>query len=713
MNDCLAHIFPQPQHIGRGEGWLALGDPATPCTLVVSPSADPMEQAAAARIRSALPGIFADAEGDASHSAGAVLILGAAARSVLAGELAALPDHPEAYCLSVDGNRIGLVGRGTSGTLYATETLLQIVRRERGQVLVPRVTISDWPDLRFRGLYVESKWGPDLMTLDDWKELIDLMVRLKLNSLGVGIYGCWGLQYPGQMTEWVMVPFPKYPRLRTPKDIRYYSPKAGEHIHARYLPTMVEQDLFGEVVAYGRSRGVVVRPHFNGPGHNTVIPREYPDVSARDEQGNPTGYGYCLTGEATYTLLFDLYDSIVERYLRPNGVTWWHMGMDEVYPVEGIDPADERRLVDPWCKCPRCRATSREDLLLDFAFRCLHHLREQGMDNITIWYDCLERMGITDRFGQRLEAEGLKPYVVVQWWRYGDMLPTPRSDVSRTWVTPMAGYYNWMFHGSYLFNIGPFLRIGHEHGSEGADAYCTYDHSYHRNYTALSELAWNRSTSGMIDGFQAKYAAWLFPDDARRGTEALHRFDEVFGSPPARAMLDNLIYYWYSYPARRIDYPRELFCRLLDDRTRTLNAIETCVPPLSEARRLLGEFRAQATDQRLVDNLIFECQRVLMVVGAYRDGLRAIQHYRLAAGSSDSSSALDRANQAAQAALNGMENLLADYERVKPYYLQPQGMRDLTYLRDFVAALRDELADVSKLAEAGRSLPDHLATLGT
>ncbi len=63
---------------------------------------------------------------------------------------------------------------------------------------------------------------------------------------------------------------------------------------------MVTEDFFGEVVAYGRERGVLVRPHFNTPGHNTLIPRLIPATSAKDEKGIPTGYGFCLTTPKTY-----------------------------------------------------------------------------------------------------------------------------------------------------------------------------------------------------------------------------------------------------------------------------------------------------------------------------------------------------------------------------------------------------------------------------
>src|SRR5690606_24989711 len=128
-------------------------------------------------------------------------------------------------------------------------------------------------------------------------------------ALGIGAYGCWVVQYGGKRTEFLMVPFPDDPDLKTPKTLRYYSPSAGEWQVLEYLPTMVDEDLFGEIVAYGKANGVVVRPHFNSPGHNTLIPRVYPEISARDEQGSPIGYGFCLSNEETWATIFRLYDS--------------------------------------------------------------------------------------------------------------------------------------------------------------------------------------------------------------------------------------------------------------------------------------------------------------------------------------------------------------------------------------------------------------------
>jgi hypothetical protein len=116
-----------------------------------------------------------------------------------------------------------------------------------------------------------------------------------------------------------MLPLPEVPGAATPKTIRYYSPAAGTEQVLTYRPAMFEEDFFGQLVAYGRSRGVTVRPQFNSLGHNTLIPRLVPEVSARDVEGNPTGYGYCLSAPQTEQLVFRMYDRILDTYLLPHG----------------------------------------------------------------------------------------------------------------------------------------------------------------------------------------------------------------------------------------------------------------------------------------------------------------------------------------------------------------------------------------------------------
>ena len=96
----------------------------------------------------------------------------------------------EAY--SIELRRAGgtLQAATLAGAYLGCQTFYHLLSDE----VLPDARIADWPDLRYRGLYIESKWGPDLMTLADWQEMIDDLARMKFNSVGIGVYGCWNVQ---------------------------------------------------------------------------------------------------------------------------------------------------------------------------------------------------------------------------------------------------------------------------------------------------------------------------------------------------------------------------------------------------------------------------------------------------------------------------------------------------------------------------------------
>ena len=48
-----------------------------------------------------------------------------------------------------------------------------------------------------RGHFMECRYGSDFMTLDDRKDAIDYFADMKINTLIIGLYGCWPRQYDG------------------------------------------------------------------------------------------------------------------------------------------------------------------------------------------------------------------------------------------------------------------------------------------------------------------------------------------------------------------------------------------------------------------------------------------------------------------------------------------------------------------------------------
>ncbi len=284
----------------------------------------------------------------------------------------------QAYKIVVNKNGITLTGYGEAGVYYAVTTLLQTVEVVNNEVLVPEMKMIDYPDLRTRGHFLETRYGSNLMTLDDWKEVIDNMVSMKHNQLAVSLYGCWQMQYDGIISEYVYIPIPQYPLLKSDVVKKYYSPKKGGWVNEVVEVPMVKEDFFGELIAYGKSKGVEVFPLWNSYGHNTLIPRMYPEV-APIVDGEPQKVGFCVSSPKTYELLFNIYDYIIDKYLKPNGIESFHIGLDEVRDERGVDLDAPDKLYTPLCQCPECAKLSKQEKMIGHAIKLISYLKSRGM----------------------------------------------------------------------------------------------------------------------------------------------------------------------------------------------------------------------------------------------------------------------------------------------------------------------------------------------
>ena len=310
----------------------------------------------------------------------------------------------EYYEVEVQDNRVFVRTASQAGALWGTHTLGAIYRAAAQEIPIPNMLIRDWPELRTRGIFVESKWGPDRMALVDWQTVIDRIADMKMNCLGVGIYGCWGnCRYEGKPTEFLMVPVPENEELKTEKHLRWFSPDDEEWCEEDYLPEMFEFDFLGDVVAYGLEKGVTVVPFVNSLGHNTMIPRVMPEVSAKNEDGSPRGIGYCLSSPKTREFLETFYGGIIERYFEGQ-TKLFHVQLDEVWP-DYPDPDDASKRVDPWCECPECKARDSEENLQEYIVWLVKMLTEKGVERVVMWNDQLTRHmdALDETFVQRLK----------------------------------------------------------------------------------------------------------------------------------------------------------------------------------------------------------------------------------------------------------------------------------------------------------------------
>ncbi len=490
----------------------------------------------------------------------------------------AIPDtitknHNQAYSLTVRNDTIDIIGYGDAGLYYAVTTFLQCIEFDGDIIYINEMDIIDWPDLKNRGHFVECRFGSNLMTLDDWKEVVDDIASCKMNQLCVALYGCWCIQYDKIRSEYLYIPVPKYPKLKSDVIKHYYSPNEHKWIKEKVEVPMVRDDFFGDLIAYGKSRGVEVLPLWNSYGHNSLLPKNYLEVAPIID-GKPAKNSLCVSSPKTYEMLFDIFDYIIDKYLKPNEIESFHIGMDEVRNEAGIDIDNMLTAYSPWCECPECSKLSNEEKFRNHALKLITHLKKRGMKNIYIYCDMIERIMDPKDFKKMLIDNDLLDVTVIDWWTYRNQKENLRFNTTlpelgiRSVVKPHNSYFHWNTSRDTVGNVYYLCEMAKNENAEGFQSYCGWDRTNDKNHVSMADYTWNFDGTGDIATFNERYAYREFGaafDDAKA---ALALFDKVTEEEPTNPINErdtigngymfqrSFAYYFYTYIAKDKPYPR-------------------------------------------------------------------------------------------------------------------------------------------------------------
>lgn len=587
-------------------------------------------------------------------------------------------EEGEGYRLHADRKGARLSG-GPKGILYAVQTLLRLMESETTpeSPAVPLVSIEDRPDVPIRGLFIECHWGSDLMDEQDWQSMIDEMVSLKLNTLNIGLYGCWYSRHPdseGSAPEFLFAPVIDDPNRLPPSSVRYFDPETNRWETKRYTPVMYERDLFGSLIGYAAERGIRVVPLFNGPGHSTLLPKLYPHISAVNEQGQPTGYGYTLEHPDTLPMLKRINERIVERYMKPYGQTWFHIGVDEVARWSGADLASH---------------TPRE-LICRYIVELGSHLVGLGMEKVILWHDCAEHLtGFDEPFEQMLREHGLAGKIVIHWWKYGEPeLGIRQVPGTENWVAPCAGYTGSMFAQDYLDNIDMMVDDGSRADLQGVVPYMMYSPTQRRNVAYVAEKSWN--VQARADDFEKRYARLIVKDAAEAWAEGMRFMRKTFGYSSSSMLIAGLPAYFSEnptnnpYPARVINSIRAL--------RGTRWAYDTILVSLRKALRLFEQGEARPGKEYDVLLNRFECRRVETIVQTVlrmTDGINRYEQIRN--GPLSQRTKLTELRNDLVQALQELDAIMLEMKRFLPPYLVPAGLRYYSPLREALRLLVEQM----------------------
>ena len=88
----------------------------------------------------------------------------------------------EGYGLLVLPDQVIIVANTSTGVFYAVQTLKQLIRGHAEDKTIPCVAITDWPDMKMRGIMDDISRGP-IPTMDYFKACIRRFAELKINML--------------------------------------------------------------------------------------------------------------------------------------------------------------------------------------------------------------------------------------------------------------------------------------------------------------------------------------------------------------------------------------------------------------------------------------------------------------------------------------------------------------------------------------------------
>ncbi|GBC95366.1 Beta-hexosaminidase [bacterium HR16] len=315
-----------------------------------------------------------------------------------------VPAQAEGYSLLVGATAAVVIGNDTRGVFYGSQTLQQCLQARSEGAALKRVSVTDYPSLKFRGAHLFL--GNNALPFH--KKLIErIFSHLKLNSLVL----------ESEYTRWDSAP----------------------EIAVDF--SMDKRDL-QQVIAFARRYQMEVIPLVQSMGHSEWIFRNGQNRDIAEDPENPRAY--CPLNPRTYEFIDAIYDEAISLF-QPR---FFHIGHDEV-AMFGRFPYHEQ-----------CKQRGLTQLFVDDV---LHHYNRFKQRHIRtmMWGDMLlHRTESADSaaFAESPEEaqrrrEMLPKEIIICDWHYQ---PRPPEEfvqknlrvlqeagfevIATTWYTPMNIY---------------------------------------------------------------------------------------------------------------------------------------------------------------------------------------------------------------------------------------------------------------------------------
>jgi hexosaminidase len=446
---------------------------------------------------------------------------GGAAAIVLRRDPQAPVAQAGGYALEVTPKGIEVTARDDAGLFHGAVTLYQLLTPDarHGAVIVPALSIRDWPRFAWRGLMLDS--ARHFQSVAEVERLIDQMAQHKLDVLHWHLTDDQGWR----------IQIRRYPELtrigawRTPPD-------AGHDGEPKRYGGFYTQDEIRRVVAYAAARHVTIVPELDMPGHAQAAVASYPQIGVTgkrppvsvDSGVNPWLYD---VDEDSFTFIEHVLDEVMA-----------------LFPSQYIHVGGDEAIKDQWQASPAVQAKMRE-------------LGIGSEDALQGWF--IGRIGrYLEKHGRKLigwdeilEGDNLPAGATVMSWRGidgaikaallgHDVVMSPSPDLYFDHVqSDLPGEYASRYgveslEDVYRLEVVPgvlnatqakhVLGVQANAWTEHMPSMAHVEHQVFPRLDALSELAWSPAASRDWPAFLARLPAQLARYRAQRVNVADNAF---------------------------------------------------------------------------------------------------------------------------------------------------------------------------------------------
>lgn len=267
----------------------------------------------------------------------------------------------ETYALIITEEEATLYGTTERARIYAAVTLKQLC--EGKELCAGR--LEDAPDCPFRGY---RGYLPGRKSFRLFYDTVDLLAYYKYNYLLLEVGGAMEYhRHPEINAVWKEFAAETHRYSGRTKEIQNGQKWRKNSIHTdNGEGDILTQDEVRELVAYAKSRGLIVCPEVPTLSHSDYLCMAHPQIRERAEDVDYPDT-YCPNHPDTYPLVFDVMEEILEVFHPP----LVHIGHDEFYTM---------------ALCPRCKNTKPHDLFVKDVTTIHDWLKERGV-RTAMWSD--------------------------------------------------------------------------------------------------------------------------------------------------------------------------------------------------------------------------------------------------------------------------------------------------------------------------------------